>query len=39
MISTESLRALVTRDEEGSDLDKFLGGVEYLLKLCFTKMP
>lgn len=26
----------MTRDEEGSNLYKFLGKVEYLLKLCFT---
>ena len=26
----------MTRDDDGSNLNKFLGKVEYLLKLCFT---
>lgn len=30
------LRALLTGDDDGSNLNKFLGKVEYLLKLCFT---
>ena len=33
---SESSRALVTRDEERSNLDEFLERVKYLLKHCFT---
>lgn len=35
---SEPFRALVTRDKERSNLDKFLGREEYLLKLRFTNI-
>ena len=34
---SDPFRALVTRDEERSNLDKFLGKVKYLLKLRFAR--
>lgn len=37
MKDRDPFRALVTRDEERSNLDKFLGKVKYLLKLRFAR--
>ena len=34
---SDRFRALATRDEERSNLDKFLGKVKYLLKLRFAR--